>query len=81
MAARTPVVASDLAGYRNVATHGTDAILVPPSDPRALAAAIDSVLQDPSVAASLIAGGELRAAELSMENLARLYLDIYAELG
>ncbi len=81
MAAHTPVVASDLAGYRNVATDGTDAILVPPSDPEALAAAIGSVLEDASVAASLIAGGELRAAELSMENLARLYLDIYADLA
>ena len=80
MAARTPVVASDLAGYRNVATHGTDAMLVPPSDAQALAGAIRSVLDDPSVAASLIAGGEVRAAELSMENLARLYVDIYAGL-
>lgn len=81
MAARTPVVASDLAGYRNVATDGTDAILVPPSDPETLAAALGTVLEDTSVAASLIAGGELRAAELSMENLARLYLDIYADLA
>ena len=47
----------------------------------ALAAAIGSVLEDASVAASLIAGGELRSAELSMENLARLYLDIYADLA
>ena len=80
MAARTPVVAGDLAGYRNVATDGVDAMLVPPSDPEALAASLGSVLDDPSVAASLVAGGELRAAELSMENLARLYLDIYAGL-
>jgi phosphatidylinositol alpha-mannosyltransferase len=81
MAARTPVVASDLAGYRNVATHRTDALLVPPSDPEALAREIGWVLDDASVAASLIAGGEVRAAELSMENLARLYLDIYADLA
>ena len=80
MAARTPVVASDLAGYLNVATSGTDALLVPPSDPRALAQAIGSILDDPSAAASLIAGGEVRAGELSMENLARLYLDMYGGL-
>ena len=34
MAARTPVVASDLDGYRNVARSGADALLVPPGDPR-----------------------------------------------
>ena len=35
MAAGTPVVASALPGYRNVATDGVDAVLVPPGDPDA----------------------------------------------
>ena len=34
MAAQTPIVASDLPGYRNVARAGQDALLVPPADPR-----------------------------------------------
>ncbi len=38
MAAGTPVVASDLVGYRNVARPDQDALLVPPGDPVALAA-------------------------------------------
>ena len=37
MAAGTPVVASDLVGYRNVARPDQDALLVPPGDPVALA--------------------------------------------
>ena len=37
MAARTPVVASDLPGYRNVAIADRDALLVPPGDATALA--------------------------------------------
>ena len=37
MAAGTPVVASALDGYRNVATDGVDALLVPPGDADALA--------------------------------------------
>ena len=41
MAAGTPVVASALDGYRNVATDGVDAVLVPPGDPDALAAALE----------------------------------------
>ena len=39
-AAGTPVVASDIAGYRDVATHGLDSILVPPGDPVELALAL-----------------------------------------
>ena len=40
MAAGTPIVASALDGYRNVATDGVDALLVPPGDVDALAAAL-----------------------------------------
>ena len=41
MAAGTPVVASNIAGYQNVATHDVDALLVEPSDERSLASALD----------------------------------------
>jgi phosphatidylinositol alpha-mannosyltransferase len=77
MAARTPVVASDLPGYRNVGRHGREALLVPPGDAKALARAIIEVLEDPSLAATLVAGGEARAAEFSMDRLAERYLDLY----
>ena len=46
MAAETPVVASDLPGYANVARADRDALLVPPGDVAALAAALHSVLTD-----------------------------------
>ncbi len=36
-AAGTPVVASDIAGYRDVVRNGVDGVLVPPADPQALA--------------------------------------------
>ena len=77
MAASTPVVASDLPGYRNVAVPGTHALLVPPGDARALAAVLARVLGDAALAARLVAAGELRAAELSMERLAERYLELY----
>src|SRR5439155_3748568 len=47
MAAQTPIVASDLPGYRNVARAGADALLVPPGDVDALAAALAGVLEAP----------------------------------
>jgi phosphatidylinositol alpha-mannosyltransferase len=80
MAAQTPVVASDLDGYRNVARSGADALLVPPGEPRALAAALGEVMADRSCAEALVASGQQRAEEFSMDNLAARYLELYAEL-
>ena len=77
MAAGTPVVASDIDGYRNVATDGLDARLVPPGDPAALADALAGVLADPSLAAALVAGGQARAETFSMHHLAERYVDLY----
>jgi glycosyltransferase involved in cell wall biosynthesis len=53
MAAGVPIVASDLASIREVLTHGEDAILVPPSDPPALARGIRMVLDDSALAERL----------------------------
>jgi phosphatidylinositol alpha-mannosyltransferase len=77
MAAETPIVASDLPGYRNVARAGHDALLVAPGDAHALADALVDVLEHPTLAESLVASGESRAAEFSMDLLAERYLDLY----
>ena len=53
MAAGVPVVATDIEGYREVATDGVDALLVAPGDPAALAAAIARVLDDDDLARRL----------------------------
>ena len=79
MAAQTPIVASDLPGYRNVARAGHDALLVQPGDAQALADALVHVLERPSLAQSLVASGEGRAAEFSMDLLAERYLELYEE--
>ncbi|MEX2658951.1 MAG: glycosyltransferase family 4 protein [Acidimicrobiales bacterium] len=80
MAARTPVVASDLPGYANVARHGREGLLVPPGDAAALGAALTTVLAGGEVAQDLVEAGQVRADELSMDSLAQRYLDLYAEL-
>lgn len=80
MAAQTATVASDLDGYRNVATHEVDALLVPPGDASSLAAAIRRVLTDSALSQSLIEGGIRRADEHSMDELAQRYLDRFALL-
>lgn len=77
MAAGLPVVASDLAGYRTVVTHGQDALLVPAGDPAALATALDKVLFDNKTASSLISSGAARAESYAMCHLAECYLTLY----
>lgn len=80
MAAHTAIVASDLPGYRNVATPGVDALMTPPGDAAALADALNHVLGDATLAADLVVAGEQRAAEFSMDRLAELYIDLYERL-
>jgi phosphatidylinositol alpha-mannosyltransferase len=80
MAAGTAIVASDIPGYRNVATPDLDALMVPPGDVGALAAAVDRLLRDPSLAARLTAAGESRATGFAMDALADRYVGIYRSL-
>jgi phosphatidylinositol alpha-mannosyltransferase len=80
MAASTPVVASDLPGYANVARADQDALLVPPGDSGALADALRRVLEDDQMAARLVHSGRGRADHFSMARLADLYLERYERL-
>ncbi|MCA1657185.1 MAG: glycosyltransferase family 4 protein, partial [Actinobacteria bacterium] len=80
MAAGTPIVASDIPGYRRVARPGVDALLVPPGDARPLAQALGLVLGDRSRAAQLVCSGRGRAASFSMDRLAEGYVERYAAL-
>ena len=80
MAARTPIVASDLDAYAIVARPGRDALLSKPGDPAALAAALKRVLFDQDTADSLVKSGLGRAQQFSMDTLAERYAEIYADL-
>lgn len=80
MAAGAAVVASSIDGYRNVATHGRDALLVSPGDVDALAAAITETLAGgPSVEAR-VAAARAHADGYSMASLAAAYERIYDEV-
>jgi glycosyltransferase involved in cell wall biosynthesis len=70
MAAGVPVVASDIAGYREVVRDGVDGLLVPPHDANALAAAIRRVLSEPGLASTLAAAGRSRAETFSWQAVA-----------
>ncbi len=59
------IVASDLAAIREVLVHEETGLLVPPGDPAALAAALQRLAADPSLAARLGAAARGRAADFT----------------
>lgn len=78
MAAGCPVVATRVGGIPDLVTDGVDGLLVPPGDPRALAAALQRVLRDRDFAQRL--GNAARqtiakrfTAERSLERLEQIY--------
>lgn len=81
MAAGTAVVASDLDGYRNVATHGQDSLLATVGDAGALADALRTALGDEQRRAELVEAGRERAGQFSMDLLADLYLERYERIS
>ena len=64
-AAGTPVVASDIAGYRDVVRDGVDGVLVPRGDAQALAEALRDLWEEPVRRAAMA-----RAAALGAERFA-----------
>lgn len=65
MAAARPIVASDLPSLREVLAHEQNALLVAPGDVRALAGAIQRLLDDPALASRLAAAARAKADDYS----------------
>lgn len=80
MAAHTPIVASDLPGYRNVARPNIDALLVAPGEVEALARGLRRALSEPSLVRCLTEAADGRAADFSMDRLAEVYAGVYASV-
>jgi phosphatidyl-myo-inositol alpha-mannosyltransferase len=77
MAAGTPIVASDIHGYKGVVRRGREALLVPPRSPRRLAEAAATLLNDPDLAAELSRNGSQRSEEFSWERITAKVDDYY----
>jgi phosphatidyl-myo-inositol alpha-mannosyltransferase len=77
MAARTPVVASDLEAFRRVLGGGTAGELFPVGDSTALAGAIRTVLDEPPTRKRLVAAGTTAVAPFDwaivVEDVLRVY--------
>jgi phosphatidylinositol alpha-mannosyltransferase len=77
MAAGTPVVATDIPGYREVVVHQETGLLAPPNDPQALADALRRVLDDPALAERLRAAGRERAETFAWPRVADRIEEVY----
>lgn len=81
MAAERPVVATRVGGTEEAVAHEMTGLLVPPSDPAALAAAIQRIRTDPLLADRLAVAGRKRVeAEFSADRMAQLIMQVYDEL-
>ena len=69
MAAGAPIVASDIHGYKGVLRRGEQGLLVPPREPKALAAATARLLADPALRAAMGQSGRARAEEFSWDRV------------
>ncbi|HEX4117073.1 MAG TPA: lysylphosphatidylglycerol synthase domain-containing protein [Solirubrobacteraceae bacterium] len=78
-AASTPVVASDIPGYRDVARDGRDSLLVPPGDALALAEALRALALDPGRRASMAAAAREHAERFSWAQVAEEIVDVYEQ--
>jgi glycosyltransferase involved in cell wall biosynthesis len=81
MAARKPVIATNIGGTVEAVIDGETGELVPPADPIALAAAIRSVVSDHALAQRLGAAGRRRVEqEFSAASMIKQVTAVYAEL-
>jgi phosphatidylinositol alpha-mannosyltransferase len=76
-AAGTPVVASDIAGYRQVVTHGRDGLLVPHGRPLELAEALRSLWLDRERCEAMGVAARRRAADFAWPHVAEQVTEVY----
>jgi len=82
MALETPVVATDVGGTGEIAIQGEHAILLPPGNASALAAAIEAAISDPRGAQRRVRAARHRVeGELSFERRVRRIEAVYQDLA
>ena len=79
LAAGTPVLASDIPGYRDVLRDGIDGQLVPAGDPLALAQALRLLALEPGRRARMAIAARERAERFAWPHVASEVLDCYEQ--
>ena len=86
MMAHVPIVATHVGGIPEIVTHGETALLVPPSDPAALSAALAQLLANPALAQRLALAAQRQALDHHQPSayrrqLARIHLEVLRQKG
>jgi phosphatidylinositol alpha-mannosyltransferase len=79
-AAGTPVIASEIAGYSDVVTHGVDGILVPPADPQRLAEELQGLYVEPERRAQMGTAARASAQRYAWPNIAAQVEQVYEQV-
>ncbi len=80
MALGKPIVASRVSALPEIVSHGETGLLVPPSDPAALADALRTVLINPARARTMGGRGRARLEkEFTVQRMARRHAEVYRE--
>jgi phosphatidylinositol alpha-mannosyltransferase len=80
MACGTPIVCTDLNGFRNVVAHDREALLVPCGDTGALADTLVTLLDDDARRARLGAAGRQRALSYGWPRVSDMILGLYTRI-
>lgn len=80
MATSKPIVASDIPGYAGLISQGVEGLLVKPSDEKALAGAILTLLKDKPMRGKMGESGKKKAKDYSWDVVAQKVMDYYQHL-
>ncbi|HET7566222.1 MAG TPA: glycosyltransferase family 4 protein, partial [Gemmatimonadaceae bacterium] len=80
MACGTPIVCSDIFGFREVVSHEREALLFPCGDHERLADALIRLLDDPALRARLGRTGRARSHTYNWTHVTDAVLDVYARV-
>jgi phosphatidyl-myo-inositol alpha-mannosyltransferase len=78
-AAGTPVIASDIAGYRDVVRDGVDGMLVPRADAQALAEALRDLYEEPIRRAQMARAAALGAERFAWPRVSAQVMEAYED--
>jgi glycosyltransferase involved in cell wall biosynthesis len=80
MALRTPMVATDVGGLRDIFADGVNGMLVPPRDPAAMATALETLLRDPERRRAVADAAYERISDFTIERAVERFEDLYERL-
>lgn len=79
MATQTPIVCSDIPGYRTIMADGREGLFFKACDPRSLAGRIVHLLKDHNLRKEMGANGRRKAIEYDWKKVTKRVLDFYHE--